>query len=87
MVDGGIESQLQSILTSYIVWWRRTEMEHYHKTGEACGERSDAMLTSMQVFTLQFQGAIINPNVSRVEVNASHMCVWHSTLLLLAVCF
>jgi hypothetical protein len=35
MVGEGIESQLQDILTSYIVWWKKTEMEHDHKIREA----------------------------------------------------
>jgi hypothetical protein len=42
------------------------------RSGKPCRERPDAMLMSTHVFlfTLKFHGAIINPNVSMVEVNA-----------------
>lgn len=56
---------------SYIVWWGKTKIEHYHKARETF-QSPDAMLTSMHVFMfmLEMHRNFINQNVSRVEVNA-----------------
>lgn len=52
---------------SYIVWWVKTKIEHYHKARETF-QSPDSMHVFM--FILEMHRNFINQNISRVEVNA-----------------